>query len=80
MFLTAMAANPLAQKLAGDLHVAITWTGWMVAALVPGIISLMLVPYLIYKVHPPEIKETPGAVDIAKAEAGGAGTGQPPNG
>ena len=68
MFLTAMAANPLAQKLAGDLHVTITWTGWMVAAIVPGIISLLLVPYLIYKVHPPEIKETPGAVEIAKAK------------
>jgi DASS family divalent anion:Na+ symporter len=67
MFLTAMAANPLAQKLAGDLHVTITWTGWMVAAIVPGLISLALVPYLIYKVHPPEIRETPGAVEIAKA-------------
>jgi DASS family divalent anion:Na+ symporter len=68
MFLTAMAANPLAQKLAGDLKVTITWTGWAVAAIVPGIISLLFVPWFIYKIYPPEIKETPGAVAIAKAK------------
>lgn len=31
------------------------------AALVPGIISLVLVPYIIYKLYPPEIKKTPNA-------------------
>jgi DASS family divalent anion:Na+ symporter len=66
MFLTAMAANPLAQKLAGDLHIAITWGGWALAALVPGLASLIVVPWVIYKVHPPEVKETPGAVALAK--------------
>jgi DASS family divalent anion:Na+ symporter len=68
MFLTAMAANPLAQKLAGDLKVTITWTGWAVAAIVPGLISLLFIPWVIYKLYPPEIKETPGAVAIAKAK------------
>jgi DASS family divalent anion:Na+ symporter len=68
MFLTAMAANPLAQKLAGELKVNITWTGWMVAAIVPGLISLLVIPWIIYKLFPPEIKETPGAVDIARAK------------
>lgn len=32
MFLTAMAANPLAQKLAGDIGIPITWGGWAMAA------------------------------------------------
>ncbi|OIJ14188.1 anion permease [Anaerobacillus arseniciselenatis] len=67
MFLTAMAANPLAMSLAGEVAgVNITWTGWMMAALVPGIISLILIPLVIYKLYPPEIKETPGASDLAK--------------
>jgi divalent anion:Na+ symporter, DASS family len=66
MFLTAMAANPLAQTLAGDQGVEITWGGWAIAALVPGIISLILIPWLIYKVYPPEITETPAAAQIAK--------------
>ncbi|MDR3683999.1 MAG: anion permease [Geothrix sp.] len=66
MFLTAMAANPLAQKLAGDLKVTLTWGGWALAALVPGLISLLVVPYVIYKVHRPEVTETPEAVEIAR--------------
>src|SRR5664279_5925873 len=66
MFLTAMAANPLAQKLAGDLKVTITWGGWALAALVPGLVALLVIPLLIYKLHPPEITETPEAVVMAK--------------
>ena len=66
MFLTAMAANPLAQKLAGDLKVNITWGGWALAALVPGLVALILVPLLIYKLMRPEITETPEAVEMAK--------------
>lgn len=38
MFLTAMAANPLAQTLAKGLGVNIIWFGWFLEALVPGII------------------------------------------
>jgi len=66
MFLTAMAANPLAQKLAGELKINITWGGWALAAIVPGLLSLILVPWVIYKLYPPEVKETPGAVALAK--------------
>ncbi len=66
MFLTAMAANPLAAQLAGDQGIEITWGGWAIAALVPGIISLIVVPLLIYKIYPPEIKETPAAAQIAR--------------
>jgi len=66
MFLTAMAANPLAQKLAGDLKVNITWVGWAVAAVVPGLVALLLIPFIIYRLHRPEITETPEAVEMAK--------------
>jgi divalent anion:Na+ symporter, DASS family len=66
MFLTAMAANPLAQKLASDLKISITWGGWALAALVPGLLSLILVPWVIYKLFPPTVKETPDAVRLAK--------------
>lgn len=68
MFLTAMAANPLAAKLAGDMGIEITWGGWALAALVPGLVSLAVIPYVIYKLYPPEIKETPGAAKMAKEE------------
>ena len=68
MFMTAMAANPLSAKLAGDLGVEITWASWALAALVPGIIALIVIPFFIYKVFPPEIKETLNASKIASKE------------
>ncbi|WP_142828388.1 anion permease [Planococcus soli] len=66
MFVTAMAANSLAVQIAQDITgVTITWGGWALAALVPGLISLILIPLVIYKLYPPELKETPEATAIA---------------
>ncbi|MCY8613336.1 anion permease [Bacillus haynesii] len=66
MFLTAMAANPLIAKLAHDVAgVNLTWTSWAVAAIVPGLVSLIITPLVIYKLYPPEVKETPDAAKIA---------------
>lgn len=62
MFLTAMAGNPIAQSLAEKTaHVHITWMNWFVAAIAPGLISLIVVPFIIYKMYPPTVKETPNA-------------------
>ncbi|WP_181965522.1 anion permease, partial [Klebsiella pneumoniae] len=62
MFLTAMAGNPLAQNLASSTsNVHITWMNWFLAALVPGLVSLIVVPFIIYKTYPPTVKETPNA-------------------
>ena len=52
MFLTAMAANPLAAKLAAQMHINISWGQWAIAAAVPGLASLILVPLSIYKLIP----------------------------
>lgn len=69
MFLTAMALNPLAVELARQsTGVTITWMSWFLAALVPGLISLALIPYLIYKVYPPEVHSTPNASQHAQTE------------
>lgn len=65
VFLTAMAANLLIARLAGDVGVELTWTGWALAAVVPGVTSLILIPLLIYKLYPPEIKATPQASEMA---------------
>ncbi|MBK8899881.1 MAG: anion permease [Anaerolineaceae bacterium] len=78
MFLTAMAANPLAASLAADnAGVEITWGGWALAALVPGVISLLFVPWLLYKMNPPEIKETPEAAAIARKKLAEMGSVKP---
>ncbi len=66
MFLTGMAANPLAQKFAANMRINFSWGDWAIAAAVPGIVSLLVIPWLIYKLFPPEIKSTPEAVEMAK--------------
>jgi DASS family divalent anion:Na+ symporter len=68
MFATAMAANPLAQKFAGQAGVAISWTTWATAAIVPGLIALAVIPALLYKAYPPELRDTPEAPKQARAE------------
>lgn len=67
MFLTAMAANPLSVNLAaGAIGQTIGWTDWAVAAIVPGIVSLLVVPLLLYVIYPPTVKSSPDAPKLAK--------------
>jgi DASS family divalent anion:Na+ symporter len=66
MFLTSMAGNPLIAQLALAQGVTLTWASWAVAAIVPGLISLAAMPYLIYRIAPPTIRQTPHAKTMAK--------------
>jgi DASS family divalent anion:Na+ symporter len=69
MFMTAMTANPLIVSFAAKTaNVTLTWGSWALAAVVPGVASLIIIPYFLYKFFPPEIKHTPMAKEIAKAE------------
>jgi DASS family divalent anion:Na+ symporter len=67
MFLTAMVANPLVVQLAAAQGVAITWGMWALAAVVPGAVSLAVVPYAIYRLCPPGAARTPDAPAAARA-------------
>ncbi|KAJ0982328.1 hypothetical protein J5N97_010583 [Dioscorea zingiberensis] len=67
MFLTAMAANPLSANLTyNTIKQTIGWTDWAVAAIVPGIISLIVVPLLLYIIYPPTVKSSPDAPKLAR--------------
>ena len=50
------------------LTIRITWGDWALAAIVPGIASLLIVPYVLYKIYAPELKSTPEAPKMAKEE------------
>ncbi|MCW4387965.1 anion permease [Limosilactobacillus oris] len=67
-FMTAMAPNLVIVALAKTLHINITWLGWFVAGVVPSVICLLATPYIIYKMYPPEVKETPNAKEWANEE------------
>ncbi|AED97866.1 2-oxoglutarate/malate translocator [Arabidopsis thaliana] len=67
LFLTAAAQNLLCLKLAEELGVVISnpWVSWFKAASLPAIISLLCTPLILYKLYPPETKDTPEAPGIA---------------
>ena len=59
MFLTGMAANPLCAELAKKtLKLEITWGGWALAALVPGLVCFVATPLLLFWLIKPEMKRT----------------------
>jgi len=66
MFLTAMVANPLSAQLASDQGISITWSMWALAAVVPGVVSLVVVPLVIYRLLPRSGVETPHAPAAAR--------------
>lgn len=67
MFMTGMAANPLVADLAKKtLNLEISWGGWALAALVPGVVSFILTPLLLYWLTKPEVKRTEGARELGR--------------
>jgi DASS family divalent anion:Na+ symporter len=69
MFLTGQASNILGAGLALKLvNVEVTWSSWFVSAIVPGVISAVAVPWVVYKVVPPEITHTPQASEFARMQ------------
>lgn len=65
--LTGAAQNTLGLVLAANLGhpVANPWITWFKAGIVPGLAGLALTPYIVYKLNPPEVKDTPDAPKVA---------------
>ncbi|KQK30603.1 C4-dicarboxylate ABC transporter [Bosea thiooxidans] len=71
MFITATAPNPLVRSYLAEATggaVDLTWGAWALAMLVPGLVSLLLMPLVIFLLSPPELKHTPDAVTFARGE------------
>ncbi|MFO7706108.1 MAG: DASS family sodium-coupled anion symporter [Halopseudomonas sp.] len=69
MFITATAPNPLTVQLisaATGAEIQISWLTWAVAMLLPGLVAILAMPYILYLLYPPEIKETPNATKMAR--------------
>ncbi len=65
--LTGQAGNLLivafASKIAG---IEISWSIWALAAFAPALVSLLVIPYFIHKICPPESQKTPETKEIAR--------------
>lgn len=69
MFLTGQASNVLIARFAREVSgVDLSYTRWFVAGIVPGLIALLLVPLILYRLYPPEVKHTPHATELAQRE------------
>ena len=68
MFYTGQSSNPLAARIAGTFGYQVTWASWIEAAIVPGAISMLLVPWVVMKMNPPEVLHTPEAPIFAAKE------------
>jgi DASS family divalent anion:Na+ symporter len=69
MFLTGQASNPIIARFAQEVTgIEITYARWVTASILPALLSLLVVPWLLYRVFPPEIKHTPAASEFASNE------------
>jgi DASS family divalent anion:Na+ symporter len=69
MFLTGQASNPIIARFAQEVTgIEITYARWAIAAIIPALLSLLIVPWLLYRVFPPEVKHTPAASQLASKE------------
>lgn len=66
MFLTAMSGNPIIAQIVGESGVAISWGSWALYMSVPGLITLALIPLILYRIYPPEIEDTAHAPELAR--------------
>ncbi len=68
-FLTGQASNTIIASLAREnTGVQLTHLNWFAAAVVPSTISLLVIPQIVYRLYPPEVKYTPAAAEMASAE------------
>ena len=66
LWLTAMAANPLGTEMARGLGVEIGFGRWLLAACVPTLCAMAILPLVLYRVIGPEVRRTPEAPAAAR--------------
>jgi len=69
IFLTGQASNALIAAFAlQTAGVELTYGRWLLGAIVPGLVGLVVAGLLVYRLSPPEITHTPRAAEIAREE------------
>lgn len=70
LWMTAMAANPTGVAIAEDLGIGIeiSFGSWLLAASLPAVVALFVLPRFLFKYFPPEMTDTPAAPKEALAQ------------
>lgn len=67
VFLTACAPNILTNGFAKNiLNTDISWMQWFMYMSVPALIACVAVPYILYKLYPPELREISNNKELSK--------------
>jgi len=66
LWMTATSANPIAMQVAKEYGINVGFGKWLIASSVPALISLLAIPWLISRIFPPGVGETPEAPAAAR--------------
>jgi DASS family divalent anion:Na+ symporter len=66
LWLTAMAGNPLGAELSRTFNLNITFGSWLIAASVPTLAAMLLLPWILQRIMRPEVTATPDAPAAAR--------------
>ncbi len=68
-FLTGQVSNFIIADFAlKNANIQLTYASWLTASIVPSLVSLIVIPLMIYRFFPPEIRSTPKAAEFAKEQ------------
>ena len=73
LWLTATSANPIGVQIAAQSGLTIGFGSWLVASCVPALLTILLLPLVLYRLIPPGVRSTPGAPAAAREALGAMG-------
>jgi divalent anion:Na+ symporter, DASS family len=68
LWMTATSANPIGVQIAQKFGLEIGFASWLLAASVPALVAIGMLPLLVSKLFPPRVGATPEAPAAARAE------------
>lgn len=73
MFLTASAANPLITSMSKNFGFELSWLVWAKAAILPGLLSLAILPFILFFFFPGSLRKTEEIQAFAKQQVKNSG-------
>ena len=73
LWMTATSANPIGIQVVRDFGLDINFGRWFLAASVPALTAILLLPRIVARLFPPGVGETPEAPAAARRELAGLG-------
>ena len=74
MFMTASAANPLITSISKTFGYELTWLVWAKTAILPGLLCLLILPFVLFLFFPDALKKTEEIQLFAKQQIKNSGS------